>query len=93
MQISKHTKFNYWHTITVMKQFQKEGLIKPIFGNEDAEHKKDPGNPYIVELTPKGQVTTRLLNMLYALHIGNKTDANEMLIKLRGGKNGKKEKK
>lgn len=68
--ISKLSGFQYLHTINVLKQFQSEGLIKPIFNQEEANHNSQPGNPYIVELTLKGKANHKLLNMLYRLHLG-----------------------
>jgi len=68
--IAKHTRFNYHHVITVLKQFQKEGLIEPIFDNDEADHKSNPGNPYIVKLTLKGKANCDLLTMLQQLHDG-----------------------
>ena len=88
--ISKYTGFQYLHTIIVLKQFQIEGLIKPVFNNTDAKHKSDPGNPYIIELTPKGQAVHRLLNMLYRLHLG--VDQKEIISGINNiQKNDKKE--
>lgn len=68
--ISKHTKIHYIHLLTIMKQFQNEGLIKPIFDVEEAQHKKKPGNPYVIELTLKGHATKTLLNLFYDLDKG-----------------------
>jgi hypothetical protein len=85
--VSKYTGFQYLHTLNVLKQFQEEGLIKPVFNQENANHKSEPGNPYIIELTLKGQTAHKLLNMLYRLHIG--IDEQKIINQI-GGKNGKK---
>lgn len=87
--ISKHTGFQYLHTINVLKQFQEENLIKNIFKVEEAKHKSEPGNPYVVELTKKGEVVHILLNILYQLHKGINED--EIIKKFcKGGEYGKR---
>ena len=62
-KLSKEVDFHYPHVRTVLKQFQDECLIKPIFNNEDAEHENNPGNPYKVELTLKGRLLNEVLQM------------------------------
>lgn len=80
--ISKNTGFQYLHTLNVLKQFQKEKLIRPIFNKEEANHKQDPGNPYIVELTLKGRTVHAMLDMLNRLHQDVPTEKiiNEMKL-------------
>ena len=53
-----------------------------MFHQKDAKHKENPGNPYIVELTLKGQTAHKLFNMLYRLHFGID---EEKIIKFIGG--------
>ena len=62
--------------------FQKEKLIKPIFNKEEANHKQDPGNPYVVELTLKGRIVRTMLDMLKRLHDNVPTEKiiNEMKL-------------
>lgn len=67
-QISRHTNFHYMHILTLMKQFQEEDLINPIFDQEDADFVKNPGNPYKILLTNKGQALSKLLSLFYQLH-------------------------
>jgi len=92
--VSKYTGFQYLHTLIVLKQFQQEGLIKPVFDQEDAKHQSKPGNPYIIELTMKGQTAHKLFNMLYSLHMGidEKQITNNILniIKKKEDTNGTK---
>lgn len=66
--IAKEIPMNYPHVITVLKQFQEEGVIEPIFYNEEAEHKSKPGSPYIVKFTMKGKVQNQLLQLLNKVH-------------------------
>jgi len=82
--ISKHTNFHFMHVRTVMMQFQDEGLIKPIFNQEEAEHKKEPGNPYVIELSKKGQAVQKLLNMFNRLYLNlNETYLTEFILNLK----------
>lgn len=67
--ISKKTGIHYLQVITVLKQFEKEELIYPTFNNE-AETKDDRGSPYIIKLTLKGRLLTKMLTDLQRLHNG-----------------------
>ena len=62
-KLGKEVDFHYAHVRTVLRQFQQEKLIKPIFDVEQAEHSYDPGNPYKVELTLKGRLLNEVLQM------------------------------
>lgn len=63
LKLGKEVDFHYAHVRTVLKQFQDENIIKPIFDTENAEHGYDPGNPYKVELTLKGRLLNKVLQM------------------------------
>lgn len=63
LKLGKLTGFHYSQVRTVLKQFQDESLIKPIFNNQEANHTYDPGNPYKVELTLKGRLLNEVLQM------------------------------
>lgn len=83
-EISKHTNFHFMHVRTVMMQFQEEGLIKPIFEQEEAEHKKEKGSPYLIELSKKGQAVQKLLNMFNRLYLGlNEQYLIELILDLK----------
>lgn len=95
-KLGKEVDFHYAHVRTVLRQFQQENLIKPIFDVEDAEHQYDPGNPYKVELTLKGRLLNEILKMFKMIHdeIGIVELMEKLQIKKeknqKGGNNGKK---
>lgn len=91
-KLGKEVDFHYAHVRTVLRQFQDEGLIKPILNTEKAEHKCDPGNPYKVELTLKGRLLNEVLQMFQMIQ--SEINIIELMEKLqikkdKGGNNGK----
>lgn len=82
-KLGKEVDFHYAHIRTVLQQFQKEGLIKPIFDTEEANHQYNPGNPYIVELTEKGILLNKVLQLF--LQIQNEIGLDK-ITKLLGAK-------
>lgn len=92
-KLGKEVDFHYAHIRTALRQFQQENLIKPIFDNEEAEHKKDSGNPYIVELTLKGRLLNEVLQMFLMIknEIGIIELQEKLQLKYKEEKNGKKQ--
>lgn len=90
-KLGKEVDFHYAHVRTVLRQFQNEGLIKPLFDVEEAQHQCDPGNPYKVELTLKGRLLNEILQMFQMIQA--ETGIVELMEKLqikKEVKNGKK---
>lgn len=79
MQISKYTKFHYPHVLTVIKQFESENIIKPVFNGFGKVKAKSKGGAYIIELTEKGQVYNSLLQMIYMNYMNIKINNKEVL--------------
>lgn len=81
LKLGKEVDFHYAHVRTVLKQFQDENIIKPIFDTEEATRGYDPGNPYKVELTTKGKLLNKVLQMFLMINEGTQT---KQLIKILG---------
>ena len=77
LKLSGYSKTSYGQTITVLKQFQSEGLIKDIF-NQNTEERD-----HTVQLTEKGKKAVSLLRQV--LNLGWGPDYE----KIQGGKDGK----
>lgn len=86
LKLGKEADFHYAHIRTVLRQFQQEEIIKPIFDTEEANKQYNPGDPYIVELTEKGKLLNKVLQAF--LMIQKEINLNEV-NKFLGGKNGK----
>ncbi len=80
-KLSKDVGFHHAHVGTVLREFEKEGIIKKMFNKEDANHTYNPGNPYKIELTIKGRLLNKVLQMFLMIKEGS---ATKELMKLLG---------
>lgn len=88
-KLAKDTDFHHAHVGNVLRQFQKEGIIKPVFDVEEAEHTKNPGDPYKIELTIKGKLLNKVLQMFLMIKEGQGTKELMKLLGIKGVKNGR----
>jgi len=77
-QISKETQYHYSHIITVMRQFQDDGIIEPAFGVQTDTLAKE------ITFTKKGKAL--YLTLFKIKDILNDEKEAEQIIKLLGGK-------
>ena len=86
LKLGKEIDFHYAHVRTVLREFQDENIIKPIFNTEKAKHEYDPGNPYKVELTTKGKLLNKVLQMFLMIKEDAQTKQLIKILKIRENK-------
>ena len=89
LKLGKEIDFHYAHVRTVLKEFQDENIIKPIFNTEKANHDYDPGKPYKVELTTKGKLLNKVLQMFLMIKEGVQTKQLIKIVQKMKVQNGK----